>query len=59
MSHQPERPQLYVCADCQVVHAGTVIEHTDSGHRYSPPDSCGCCEGTEFVADEQWPHRHD
>jgi hypothetical protein len=59
MAHSPEHPRLYVCADCHVVSAGTVVEHTESGHRYEAPEQCRVCEGTAFVADENWPHHHD
>jgi hypothetical protein len=59
MAHSPEQPSKYVCAGCQVVHAGTVVEHTDSGHVYDPPAECGACGGTEFVREADWPHRHD
>ena len=59
MAHQPEHPRLYVCNACQTVHAGTVVEHTDSGHRYEAPEGCGACEESEFTTIEDWPHRHD
>jgi hypothetical protein len=59
MAHSPERPQKYVCTACQVIHAGTVAEHVDSGHSYEPPAECGCCGATEFVTQGDWPHRHD
>ena len=52
---------MYVCTACQTVHAGTVVEHTDSGHRYDAPDGCGACaaDDSEFVALSDWPYRHD
>mgnify|MGYP006275367379 FL=1 len=59
MAHQPEHPRLYVCNACQTVHAGTVVEHTDSGHRYEVPEGCGACGESEFTAIEDWPHRHE
>lgn len=58
MAHSPERPKLYVCNACQTVHAGTVVEHTESGHRYEPPDGCGACDGNEFTLLEDWAHHH-
>lgn len=61
MAHSPERPAMYVCTACQTVHAGTVAEHTDSGHRYEAPNGCGACAASdsEFVKLSDWPHRHD
>jgi ribosomal protein S27AE len=60
MAHSPEHPHRYVCTSCQVVHAGTVAEHTDSGgHTYEPPAACGACGATSFVREVDWPHRHD
>ncbi|ELY60260.1 hypothetical protein C491_03160 [Natronococcus amylolyticus DSM 10524] len=56
MAHSPELPKRYVCVDCQTIHAGTVAERTDTGHRYEPPGACGCCDGTEFVSEADWPH---
>jgi hypothetical protein len=50
---------MYVCTACQTVHAGTVVEHTDSGHVYEAPDGCGACGEGEFVKLSDWPHRHD
>jgi hypothetical protein len=50
---------MYVCVDCQTVHAGTVVEHTDSGHTYEAPDGCGACAESEFVRLVDWPHLHD
>ncbi|MFB6205182.1 MAG: hypothetical protein ABEJ05_01445 [Haloglomus sp.] len=59
MAHAPELPNKYVCAECQTIHAGTVVEHTDSGHTYEAPDECGACGATTFVAEADWPHHHD
>ena len=59
MAHTPEQPALFVCTACQTVHAGTVAEHTDSGHTYKAPDTCGACGEREFVRIGDWPHHHD
>ena len=59
MSHTPEQPAMYVCVDCQTIHAGTVVDHTDSGHVYEAPDGCGACAESEFVRVVDWPHLHD
>ncbi|WP_129116377.1 hypothetical protein [Halegenticoccus tardaugens] len=55
MSHSPERPVEYVCENCHVIYAGTVIR-TDEGHRYEPPDECAVCGAREFVELTQYPH---
>ncbi|WP_257299165.1 hypothetical protein [Haloarchaeobius sp. FL176] len=60
MAHSPERPELYVCGDCQIVYAGTVAEHMESGdHVYESPTECEVCGATDFVENSQWPHHHD
>ena len=59
MAHSPELPNKYVCTECQVVHAGTVVEHGDGGHVYEPPAQCGACGASEFVRETDWPHEHD
>ncbi len=56
MAHTPEMPEKYVCAECQVVHAGTVSAQSDGGHRYDAPEECGCCGSTELIEQEMWPH---
>ncbi|ELY51131.1 hypothetical protein [Natronococcus jeotgali] len=56
MAHSPEVPEKYVCTACQVLHVGTVSAHTDAGYRYEAPEACGCCGGTEFVPEAEWPH---
>lgn len=58
MSHTPERPELYVCTDCQAVYAGTVVPQGDGQHRYEEPDGCSACGGTDFVEMAQYPHHH-
>ncbi|MFB6121703.1 MAG: hypothetical protein ABEJ68_11385 [Halobacteriaceae archaeon] len=59
MSHTPEYPEQYVCTECQVVHAGTVVDHRDGDHEYEAPESCGACGATAFVEFEMWPHHHE
>jgi hypothetical protein len=60
MAHSPERPELYVCTDCQIVYAGTVVEHMDGGdHVYEPPTECRACGSTSFVETSQWPREHE
>lgn len=51
MSHVPERPQLYVCDDCYVVHAGI----HDEAHKFSPPEHCSVCESETFYELENYP----
>lgn len=54
MSHQPERPQEYVCTDCHVIHAG--IAHGSPGdHSYEPPQSCGACGSESLVKVGEYP----
>ena len=55
MSHTPERPELYVCTDCQSVHAGTVSGGPED-HQYDAPDDCAACGNTEFIEMEDYPH---
>lgn len=51
MSHTPERPRLYVCENCNVVHAG---HHSPEGqHHFEPPEECGACGSDGFVEIEQ------
>ncbi len=51
---------MYVCADCQIVYAGTVAEHVEGGsHVYEPPAECQVCGAASFVETSQWPHSHD
>jgi hypothetical protein len=59
VAHSPEQPDLYVCDDCQTVHAGTVVGHADSGHTYEAPDGCGACAASAFTRLVDWPRRHD
>ncbi|SDY49323.1 hypothetical protein [Halobellus clavatus] len=57
MAHSPEQPDLYVCTECQVAHAGTVAEYIESGgHSYEPPEACGACGASSFVESSGWPH---
>lgn len=58
MSHTPEDPERFVCESCQITHAGTPVHSSDGGHSYEPPEACGGCGETSFVAIEDWPHHH-
>lgn len=51
MAHVPQTPQMYVCSECYVVHAGV---HTEE-HDFKPPEKCGACEGGEFYEMENYP----
>ncbi|WP_435348493.1 hypothetical protein [Haloarchaeobius sp. HRN-SO-5] len=51
MSHVPEVPELFVCADCYVVHAGI----HDEAHHFRPPDSCSVCESESFYEMSKYP----
>jgi hypothetical protein len=59
MSHVPERPTRYVCAACQVVHAGTPHHISGAEHSFEPPETCGCCEESEFVELGDWTRHHE
>lgn len=59
MSHVPEEIEYYVCANCQVVHAGTPVHRSDGGHSFEPPESCGGCADEEFVRASEWIRHHE
>lgn len=59
MAHSPESVVEYVCESCQVTHAGTPVHISAGEHTFEPPDSCGACGETSFVASEDWIHHHD
>jgi hypothetical protein len=59
MSHQPETPTRYVCAECQVIHAGTPIHVSAGDHTFEPPETCGGCDGDTFVEFVEWVRHHD
>lgn len=56
MAHTPERPEKYICAECQVLHAGAIVSKNGGDHRYEAPERCGCCGATELVPQERWVH---
>jgi hypothetical protein len=59
MAHVPEEVEQFVCAECQVTHAGTPI-HEDAGdHSFEAPTTCGACGADEFVAMSDWIRHHD
>ncbi|MFC5970326.1 hypothetical protein ACFPYI_03190 [Halomarina salina] len=45
MSHVPERPLLFACAECSVVHVGV----RESEDHYRPPDHCSVCDSETFT----------
>ncbi|WP_254545289.1 hypothetical protein [Halomarina pelagica] len=55
MAHVPQRPQLYVCGECHVVHAGI---HTEE-HTFRPPKECAVCGNDTFYALENYPRHPD
>ncbi|MFB6151823.1 MAG: hypothetical protein ABEJ40_08465, partial [Haloarculaceae archaeon] len=59
MSHIPEKIEQFVCANCQVTHAGTPVHVSSGDHTFEAPESCGACGETEFVPIEEWAHHHD
>lgn len=59
MAHQPQLPTRYVCANCQVMHAGTSIHQGGGEHTFEKPDACGACGDDEFVAIEEWARHHE
>jgi len=59
MAHSPENVVEYVCANCQVTHAGTPMHRSGGDHRFEQPDACGACGGTEFVPTSDWIHYHE
>lgn len=59
MSHTPETLVQYVCANCQVTHAGTPIHVSAGEHTFEPPESCGACGESEFVESANWIRHHD
>lgn len=56
MSHVPEKPEEYVCMNCQVIYAGSVTK-TDGEHHFHPPDDCPVCGDPEFVERTTYVHR--
>lgn len=59
MAHVPETVEQYVCASCQVVHAGTPVHESGGNHSWEPPSTCGSCSDDEFVALEEWARHHE
>jgi hypothetical protein len=59
MAHVPENLKQYVCANCQVTHAGTPVHVSAADHTFEPPDVCGACGESEFVAATDWVHHHE
>lgn len=59
MAHVPEDVEQFVCAGCQVTHAGTPIREDAGEHSFEPPATCGACGANEFVSISDWIHYHD
>jgi hypothetical protein len=59
MAHSPEQPERYVCASCQITHAGTPVHRSGGDHDFEPPAACGGCGESEFVLLAEWVHHHD
>lgn len=56
MSHAVERPEEYVCLNCQLVYAGSVTRE-DGEHHFHPPDACVGCDDPEWVELESYVHQ--
>jgi hypothetical protein len=54
MSHVPDRPVEFVCDNCHVIYAGTVIRDDRNDRRFEPPEECAACGATEFVELSQY-----
>jgi len=48
-----ERPEQYVCLNCQVIYAASVTGQEEN-HRFHPPDDCAACGDPEFVQIESY-----
>ena len=59
MAHTPDLPERFVCLNCHVIHAGSVIHQDDGTHRFEAPDACGACEHSDFVELGGYIHHHD
>lgn len=53
MAQQPERPQEFVCENCNNIVAG-VVSGDPPNHTYEAPTDCMACGSSEFVAMEQY-----
>jgi len=59
MAHSPEEVKRYVCEHCQTIHAGTPVHLGAGQHDFEPPESCGACGESSFVAIRDWIHHHE
>lgn len=59
MAHVPENVEQYVCANCQVIHAGTPVHESGGTHSWEAPATCGACGADEFVPVGEWTHHHE
>lgn len=53
MAHAIERPEQYVCLNCQVIYAASVTGQEDT-HHFNPPSDCAVCGDPEFVQIESY-----
>lgn len=58
MAHTPEMPERFVCLNCQVLSAGTIVHEDDDTVHYEEPPQCGACEHSEFVELSEYRHHH-
>ncbi|WP_224268676.1 hypothetical protein [Haloprofundus salinisoli] len=56
MSHVPERPREFVCKNCHLMYAGTVVRSDGGEHHYDPPTECAACGSASFVELDAYPH---
>ncbi|WP_224335190.1 hypothetical protein [Haloprofundus halobius] len=56
MSHVPERPHEFVCENCHLIYAGTVVRSDENEHHYESPTECAACGSTAFVELDAYPH---
>jgi hypothetical protein len=59
MAHSPESVTQYVCANCQVTHAGIPIHEGPGDHNFDPPEVCGACSESTFIDMQDWIRHHD
>lgn len=59
MAHTPEHTDLFVCTNCQVVSAGTVVRDDEGDHHFEEPPRCGACGESAFVEMSMYPHHRE
>ena len=58
MSHATEDTKRFVCANCQITHAGTPVHKESGDHSFEAPTRCGGCGESEFIPINEWIHHH-